>query len=87
MTVFDPIIKYFRGAPIRATVAVDNPRRTTFTWSLRARDAQNQETRIEYRLTRLKADNRATLLANPRGYAGPFAGQGPCTARQGRVTG
>lgn len=87
VTVFDPIIKYFRGTPIRATVAVDNPRRTTFTWSLRARDDQNQEARIEYRLTRLKGDNRATISAAPLGFEGPYTGQGTCTTRQGRVTG
>ena len=87
VTVFDPIIRYFRGQPIRAEVVLDNPRRTTFAWSLRARDAQNQEARIEYRLTRLKAGNRATISAAPLGFEGPFTGQGTCTIRQGRVTG
>lgn len=87
VTVFDPIIKHFRGAPIRATVTVDNPRRTTFTWSVRARDGLNQEARIEYRLTRLKGDNRATISALPLGFEGPFTGQGRCTTRKGRVRG
>lgn len=84
VAVFDPIIKFFRKAPIKATVDTDNDRRTTFTWSLRVKNA-GQSATMKYRMTRLKGDASATIHAQALGFVGPFSGFGDCRTLKGKL--
>ncbi len=86
VAVNDPVIRSFAGGPIRARVAVDNARRTTFAWDLRIRTEVNQQATMSYRLTVLKPGLAATIVARPLGYGGTYEGRGRCSRVQTRAT-
>jgi hypothetical protein len=85
VAVFDPIIRHFRNAPVKARVEADNRARTTFTWSLKVANGVNQHATMRYRMTRLKADSAATIHAQPVGFAGPYSGFGRCRTLPGKL--
>jgi hypothetical protein len=83
--VFDPLIKYFVGKPLNATVDTDNSARTTFSWGLQVKSDSNQYARLKVRLTRLKADASASVTVQALDYVGPFTGRGSCETVKGRL--
>ncbi len=85
VAVSDPLIRHFLQGPTQARVETDNAVRTTFTWSYTVKSDANQTARMNFRLTRQKADGRASLSVQALDYVGPFAGQGACSVIEGRL--
>ncbi len=82
--ISDPLILYFNdSAPVRARVAADNPRRTTFVWAIRANvRGMPYIGRLQYTATYLKADRKMLISAKPIGYSVQFSGEGTCNVER-----
>ncbi len=85
VTVIDPLIDYFKGAPISARIAVNNNRRITFSWRLTNVEIHrytggSTRNMISYRLTIQKGSNAATIFAVLGGFDNKPSGQGACEA-------
>ncbi|HSF64382.1 MAG TPA: hypothetical protein VLA78_08340 [Paracoccaceae bacterium] len=78
VTVFDPIIRHFHGAPIRARVDTDNAVRTTVVWTIRDRGQTSTPADVQFRLTHRKAGDSARITVQALGYVGPYEGTGTC---------
>lgn len=76
--VSDGIILSLSGAPVDAKVATDNTVRTTYTWTVSAKDDTAQYANISYRLTVWKADLNARIKVLPLGYSNNFDAGGQC---------
>lgn len=76
--VSDGIILALTGAPVDAKVATDNNIRTTYTWTVSAKDDTAQHARIAYRLTVWKAGLNARIKVLPLGYSNDFDAGGQC---------
>ena len=84
--VWDPLIKYFVGAPMKARVAVENPKRVTITWEItRLTNAQGEGRQytpaLAFRATILKPSLRLVIRSKPQGYPNSYLGQGDCQIR------
>ncbi|SOB99646.1 hypothetical protein SAMN05877809_102480 [Rhodobacter sp. JA431] len=77
---YDPVIAHVHGQPVTARITVDNARRTTYAWTVKgARDSGSQYAPyLDYKLTIVKATNRASLSMIPRGFSNTFRGEGAC---------
>lgn len=76
--VMDNIINEFVGQPLAGKVSVDNAKRVTFYWIVKAKDPINQHINAEYRLTYLKASGTAELLGTMHGYSNQYHNSGKC---------
>lgn len=77
--VVDAIINHFVGEPMEGRLSVDNSKRNTFVWIIKATtDNSGQAANMEYRLTHLKGNNKASITAQAHGYIGPYTGRGHC---------
>lgn len=77
--VVDGIINHFVGEPIAGRLSVDNAKRNTFVWNIKATtDNSGQSANMEYRLTHIKSNNKASITAQALGYIGPYTGRGHC---------
>jgi hypothetical protein len=77
--VIDGVIAYYNSEqPVPARVATDNAKRTTYAWDLRVKDIGGQNATMSYRMTIMKATQKAQITAQALGYVGPFTAQGRC---------
>jgi hypothetical protein len=77
--IFDPIIKHFAGAPLAGKVEAANDKRLTFTWRLNGAESRvGEDANFIYRLTIIKKNNIASVVAQALNYAGPFSARGTC---------
>ncbi|WP_300518037.1 hypothetical protein [Aliiroseovarius sp.] len=84
VVVLDPIIKFYKDAPIEGRVGTDNARRTTFNWVLEDITVVAGAQRVfvngfSFSLTVRKASHRASMSSTPLGYANRDRGDGRCT--------
>ncbi len=84
VVVSDPLILYFNDrAPVRGRVAMDNPRRKTFVWTIPARTRSGQYARhLQYTATYVKAAGRMLVSATPPGFGSHYSGEGTCQVEQ-----
>lgn len=83
--VLDGLIQAFHDTPLAAKVAVDNEKRITFSWTLKAtKSGSNQYANMGYRLTLIKGSKKASLTGEPFGYANTFRAAGSCKEIQGK---
>ena len=83
--VSDPIIFHFNDKqPVAAKIAVENAKRTTFSWSLKGvkNRAGQYAPHFSFRATYLKAKNSMLLTSSPSGFSNSFSGTGPCRVIQ-----
>lgn len=85
VAVFDPLIKHFLKGPTKAKVETDNTARTTFTWTYRIKNDSNQYARLNFRMTRLKANQTASISVQAIDYIGPYGGHGTCKTVKGKL--
>jgi hypothetical protein len=79
VVIFDPIIKHFAGAPLKGKVEAANDKRLTFTWRLDGAESRvGEDANFIYRLTIIKKNNNASVVAQALNYAGPFSASGKC---------
>lgn len=80
VVISDPIVLQFNNdRPVEGSIAVDNPVRITFRWSLAVRDgAGNRTPAMIYRATLFKDDLSMRISAQPAGYQEIFTGKGLC---------
>lgn len=80
VTVFDPIIQHFMGAPVSATIAVDTPERLTVQWQVRRiKKVEPRSTpNFDYSAQIQLVDNTISIRATPAGYDNRFWAQGKC---------
>lgn len=79
VVIFDPIIKHFAGAPLAGKVEAANDKRLTFTWRLNDAESRvGEDVNFIYRLTIIKKNNNASVVAQALNYAGPFSASGKC---------
>lgn len=78
--VFDPIIRYFMGKPIRAKRVVDTPERLTLKWNLKRilKVEPSDLPLITYTAKLTKKDKRIVIEANPVGVELSFIASGVC---------
>ena len=76
--VYDPLIEQFVGEPMPARIDTDNARRTTWSWEVKVKSGTNQNARMKFRLTMMKADRSAQISVTPQGYADNFQSSGSC---------
>ncbi|MGO4907775.1 hypothetical protein ACEN2J_05515 [Pseudorhodobacter sp. W20_MBD10_FR17] len=78
--VNDPIINHFLKTPQKARVVADNAKRITFVWALPniSKGAQQFTSKFEYRLSYIKANKQASIIAKPLGYSDNFTAFGTC---------
>jgi hypothetical protein len=77
--IFDPIIQHFAGAPLTGKVEAANDKRLTFTWRLNGAESRvGEDANFIYRLTIIKKNNIASVVAQALNYAGPFSARGTC---------
>lgn len=78
--VNDAVIEHVMGRPVEAVVMTDNTKRITYGWTVKgARDRSAQYAQaLDYRLTVMKADQKARLSMLPRGYSNTVQGIGTC---------
>lgn len=70
VTVYDPLIKHYKGAPIPGKVETDNDVRISYTWRLDGmKDVSGQMVNQSYRLTIRKAGLTAKVSGKALGYA------------------
>lgn len=70
VTVYDPLIKHYKGAPIAGKVETDNEVRVSYTWRLNGmKDIGGQMVNQAYRLTIRKAGLTAKVSGKALGYA------------------
>ncbi len=85
VTVIDPLIDHYMGNPISAKIAVDNNRRTTFSWRLKGVKGRSSSggatVSISYRLTIQKSSHAATISAVIASFDNKPSGQGSCEVR------
>lgn len=82
-TVSDPIILHYVGSPTTAKTDVDNDKRMTLVWRLKAKSTSNNYATLVYRLTIIKNDLRAVLSMLPLGYDDRLSAQGICKKLRG----
>lgn len=69
VTVYDPLIKYYKGKPIAGKVETDNDKRISYTWKLDGmKDVRNTTASFAYRLTIHKAGLAAKVSGKVLGY-------------------
>lgn len=68
--VMDPFLAYFKKPPQRVEIFVDNPKRITYGWTVErvSSDSNNFAARVNFRLTLIKSDRRASLTVQPTGF-------------------
>lgn len=78
--VYDGIIKNYHGKPIMGKVAVANPKRITFKWTVDVVSTSSGQNvpRVDYRATFLKRSQKITVTGFPAGYDNQFSGTGKC---------
>ncbi len=86
VTVIDPLIKHYKEEPIAGEVATANSKRITYAWTLDKITNKHGGNRqftsgLRYRITIQRASNKASIWAQPNGYANQFRGKGSCEAR------
>ncbi len=84
--VWDPLIKYFVGAPMQARVVVENSKRVTMTWDItRLTNTQRGDRQytpaLSFRATILKPSLKLVIRSKPRGYSNAYLGQGICRTK------
>lgn len=85
VTVYDPLIKHYKGAPIPAKVETSNATRITYTWRLDGmKDISNQIVNQSYRLTIRKDGLTAKVSGKALGFANSVEeAAGRCKKRKG----
>ena len=86
VSILDPLIKHYKGAPLDGKVAVRNSKRITVSWVLdkitNKHGGRRQFTAgLRYRITIQNASHKATIWAVPTGYSNQFRGKGSCEVR------
>ena len=76
------ILGFNDGLPVEGKVVKDNAARTTFSWTVNMRSSSNQQVKMAYRATYLKASGKMNITAQPRGYDGLFNKLGTCKLRK-----
>ncbi|PFG64250.1 hypothetical protein AXZ77_2883 [Thioclava sp. ES.031] len=68
--VFDQFLNYYHLKPQSVQVMVDNPKRTTFGWTVKRLESKvnHYAPRIEFRVTLLKSNRQASISMRPQGY-------------------
>lgn len=70
VTVYDPLIKHYKGKPIPGKVETDNDKRVSYTWKLDGmKDVRNTTVSFAYRLTVYKAGLAAKVSGKALGFA------------------
>lgn len=80
VSVYDPIIRHFAGAPIPAERSEETRARIGFRWQLSTRN-KGQAAVMLYRLTYFKDGRPAKMLVQPGGYDNQWSGEGTCRIR------
>lgn len=80
VTVVDPVILNFSGAPVAAHVRADGTA-LRLTWTVLVRDASQNTARMSYRAELDTAARRAAVRVRPVGVPQGWSGSGRCTAR------
>lgn len=81
---YDGLIKDIYDKPIPAAISVDNKRRMTYAWTVKGVMGKNTERgntvsgRLNFRLTRQKANGAATIYVKVVGYDNTFRSKGSC---------
>jgi len=86
VSVIDPLIQHYKGDPITGKVATKNATRITFAWVLDKitnKDGGHRQftSGLRYRLTVQNGSHKATIWAEPNGYANQFRGKGSCEVK------
>ncbi|KEO50514.1 hypothetical protein [Thioclava pacifica] len=68
--VMDPFLAYFKKPPQQVEILVDNPKRTTYGWTVKrvSSDANKFATLVNFRLTLIKATRQASIAVQPVGF-------------------
>ena len=81
--VADPVIMYFNDRqPVEGRIAVNNNKRITFNWELKASDASGQRATMDYRMTYLRGNNTVSIQAQPLGYESGYQATGICEVKR-----
>lgn len=85
ISVYDPLIKHFKGRPIPGKVETNNDIRISYTWKLDdMKDNRNTSASFSFRLTIRKADMGAKVSSKALGYAnGAEEAPGRCKKHKG----
>lgn len=79
---YDGIIHHYFGKPIAAEIITDNEVRTTVGWTIdNMKDNAGNYATMDFRLTVMKSDLAASMLANPLQFSNPMRGDGACARR------
>ena len=76
--VFDTVIDYFVGSPIKAEIKTETQQRISFGWIVTTKDPAKQQIPMAYTLNYFKDGRPATMSAIPGGYDNNFSGSGVC---------
>jgi hypothetical protein len=82
-TVFDPIIKQEKGAPIAATVSANNKAKLSVSWSMMLGSGNGDYVKMAYRLSLQKASLAASVSGKPQGYINDLRAEGSCKRIKG----
>ena len=87
VAVIDGLIQEVNGKPIAGKIAVDNAKRTTFSWTLDKVSVGVTESNSErnakfvYRLTYYKKGGKAIVTMKPLRFTNTFRAEGKCTVK------
>lgn len=87
VAVIDGLIQEVHGKPIAGRIAVDNTKRTTFTWSVDKvkvtadQSSSSRTANFVYRLTYYKANGGSIATMKPTGYGNSFRAKGKCDVK------
>jgi hypothetical protein len=81
--VSDPMIQYVHGKPIAVKVKKDSDARLSLSWKLVLPSTSQDELRLTFDFSILKAERRARIKATPHGYDNTFDSQGTCKVLKG----
>lgn len=82
-TVFDPIIKAEKGAPIEAEVTANNKAKLSVSWSMMLGSGSGDYVKMAYRLSLQKASLAASVSGKPQGYINDLRSEGKCKRVKG----
>ena len=80
--VSDALIYYYNDEqPLAAKVSEDTARKLVLTWNVQMTNSTGQMTKMQFRASYFKADNKVIVRGVPGGgYANDFEGRGTCKA-------